>query len=294
MEKVKPEWLKVKLPTEKEIQNYSKVKQILKQKKLITVCTEAKCPNMNECWSAKTATFMVLGNTCTRNCRFCSVKTFKKGTLLDLNEPKNLAESVKEFNLGYVVITSVDRDDLSDFGAKHFSDCVNAIKEKTNALVELLIPDFNGNENCLNKIIDSGADVIGHNIETVESLQEKVRDRRANYKQSLFVLDYIKKNSGIFTKSSLMLGLGETEKEVLKAMDDLREIKVDFLALGQYLRPTKKQLKVKEFISPEKFEFYKQKAIEKGFLYCASGPFVRSSYKASEFFVKNNLNKVIK
>ncbi|MFH1588574.1 MAG: lipoyl synthase [Candidatus Diapherotrites archaeon] len=288
---MKPGWLKVKIPTQNGIKNYSALSQTITKTKLNTVCTEARCPNMFECWSNKTASFMVLGNICTRGCRFCSVKTSKNGAPLDENEPKNLAKAVKEFNLGYVVITSVDRDDLADFGAGHFSKCVKEIKKQNpKIIIELLIPDFNGNKNCLDAIIKSNPNVIGHNIETVKRLQEKIRDRKANYSQSLNVLKYIKKNSPkTFTKSSLMLGLGETEKEILGVMDDLRKIKVDFLALGQYLQPTKKQLEVKEFVSPEKFEFYRQKALEKGFLFCASGPFVRTSYNANEFFIKKIL-----
>jgi len=290
---VKPKWLKIHRPVGKAIQTYSNVQQTVHKKKLNTVCEEAKCPNLNECWGCGTATFMLMGDTCTRSCRFCSVKTAEKPALLNEKEPENLVESISNLKLNYVVLTSVDRDDLSDYGAEHFKKCVQAVKENFPEIkIELLIPDFNGKEECLQKIIESKTEVIGHNIETVKRLQEKVRDKRANYAQSLKVLDFIKKNSSnAFTKSSLMLGLGETEKEILKTMDDLRKIGVDFLMLGQYLQPTKKQLEVKEFITPEKFNYFEEKAKEKGFLYVASGPFVRSSYKAGELFVKNTLGE---
>jgi len=289
---VKPEWLKIHRPAGKTIQTYYSVQHTIQKKKLNTVCEEAKCPNLNECWSSGTATFMLMGDTCTRGCRFCSIKTAEKPAPLNPKEPQNLVESISNLKLNYVVLTSVDRDDLSDFGAEHFKKCVLAVKKSFREIkVELLIPDFNGNTNCLQKIIESRAEVIGHNIETVKRLQGKVRDRRANYKQSLAVLDFIKKNSDAFTKSSLMLGLGETDKEILQTMDDLRKIDVDFLTLGQYLQPTKKQLEVIEFIHPEKFNYYAEKAKEKGFLYVASGPFVRSSYKAGELFVKNILER---
>ncbi|MFH1588672.1 MAG: lipoyl synthase [Candidatus Diapherotrites archaeon] len=283
---MKPDWLKIRPPTGTGIQKHSLITKTLTEFKLNTVCEEAKCPNRNECWSSGTASFMILGDTCTRGCKFCATKSALNGNPIDENEPTKLSEAIKEFNLSYVVITSVTRDDLSDFGAMHFKKCVQeAKKQNPEIIIELLIPDFNASAECLDKVIESKAEVIGHNIETVKSLQEKVRDSKAGYEQSLKVLKYIKEKSPqTFTKSSLMLGLGETEEEILEAMNDLRNIKVDFIALGQYLQPSKKNLEVQEFITPQKFKFYEKKAKEKGFLYCASGPFVRSSYKAGEFF----------
>lgn len=281
----KPVWLKIKPPrTEK----FAEVKQAIKQLGLHTVCEEAHCPNIAECWDSGTATFMVLGDTCTRGCRFCAVKTGLKGLELDPFEPRKLALAVKKFGLGYVVVTSVDRDDLADQGAGHFAECIKEIKRLCpETLVEVLIPDFRGNEECIKTIAGAKPEVIAHNIETVKELQGIVRDRRANYEQSLFVLKKVKElDPKIFTKSSIMLGLGEREEQVLKAIDDLRETSVDFLTLGQYLRPSKRHIALKEYVSPEKFEYYKSIALQKGFLYCASGPFVRSSYKAGEFFVK--------
>lgn len=285
----KPQWLKVSVPKGHGIQNYGHIRELLDSLNLHTVCEEAKCPNMSECWSGGTATFMVMGDTCTRGCRFCSVKTSARPGPLDKREPENLSRAISSLSLRYVVITSVDRDDLQDQGAGHFRTCVEKVKqEHPKMTVELLIPDFRGETKYLDTIIASGAEVIGHNLETVERLHARVRDRRANYAQSLKVLEYIKKKSPTtFTKSALMLGLGEKEEEVLEAMDDLRAIGVDFMTLGQYLQPTAKHLAVEEFISPEKFDWYAQKAKEKGFLYCAAGPFVRSSYRAGEFFTEN-------
>ena len=289
----KPDWLKIKLPSGYGIKNYSKIRETLDTLNLNTVCEEAKCPNIHECWSTGTATFMVMGDTCTRGCKFCSVKTSAKPNPLDPNEPKNLSKAVNAFDLTYAVITSVDRDDLPDQGSVHFKECIVEVKKNNpNLIVELLIPDFRGDEICLNTIIESGAEVIGHNLETVERLTPKVRDRRATYRQSLAVLNYIKKISPkTFTKSALMLGLGEMDEEVLLAMDDLRKVGVSFLTLGQYLQPTKKHLNVNEFIAPQKFAWFEKQALAKGFLYCASGPFVRSSYKAGEFFIKSVIAK---
>ena len=285
----KPDWLKIRLPTGEGIETYSKVKKTVGHLKLTTVCEEARCPNIQECWSGGTATFMVMGDTCTRGCRFCSVKTSAKPDPLDPQEPKNLSEAIGSFELKYVVVTSVDRDDLPDQGAGHFKECIEEVKkDHPNLITELLIPDFRGNEECLDTIIESDAEVIGHNLETVKRLQGSVRDRRATYDQSLKVLKYIKqKSKNIYTKSALMLGFGEKDKEVLQAMDDLRNVGVSFLTLGQYLQPTQKHLKVTEYVNPEKFKWFESQALKKGFLYCASGPFVRSSYRAGEFFIKN-------
>ena len=282
----KPDWLKINPP---KTEKFSEVKQTIKQLGLHTVCVEAHCPNITECWDSGTATFMVLGDTCTRGCRFCAVKTAGKGNEVDVFEPRKLAVAIQKFGLGYVVVTSVDRDDLFDQGAGHFADCIREIKKLSpGTLVEVLIPDFRGNEDCIKKIVEARPDVIAHNIETVKSLQSIVRDRRANYSQSLLVLEKVKEmDKKIFTKSSIMLGLGEQEEQVFQAMDDLRGINVDFLTLGQYLRPSLKHIALSEFVAPEKFDYYKNIALQKGFLYCASGPFVRSSYKAGEFFVKS-------
>ncbi len=285
----KPEWLKIKPPTDK----YDYVNRVISKYKLNTVCQEANCPNMSECWSGGTATFMIMGDICTRSCRFCSVKTGNP-LKLDEDEPKKLASTLKQLKIfDYVVITSVDRDDLPDQGASHFADCIKEIKKQIpGIIIEVLIPDFRGNLDLIKKIIEAKPDVIAHNIETVERLQKKARDVRANYQQSLFVLDNIKKlNKNIYTKSSLMLGLGETDNEVIQAMKDLRGIKVDIITFGQYLRPSNWNLPVNEYIKPEKFKYFEQRAIDLGFLYCASGPFVRSSYKAGELFLKGKIKK---
>lgn len=286
----KPEWLKIRPPT---TEKFLHVKETLRGLKLNTVCEEAHCPNISECWSGGTATFMVLGSVCTRGCRFCAVPKAAKGEVLDEKEPENLAKAVTEWKLDYVVITSVDRDDLEDQGAGHFAECVRHLKQaRPDVLVEVLIPDFRGNAELLQKIVDSKPDVIAHNVETVKRLQRKARDGRANYGQSLGVLENVKKmNPEIYTKSSLMLGIGEREEEVLECMDDLRKISVDVLTLGQYLRPSARHLEIDEYVAPEKFDWYKAKAEEKGFLYCAAGPFVRSSYKAGELFLKNTIRK---
>lgn len=285
----KPEWLKIRRPQGKEISNYAQLETALKQSGLCTVCEEAKCPNINECWGNATATFMILGSICTRSCRFCSVQSAAKGNALDEDEPRKVAEAIKKMGIRYAVITSVDRDDLSDYGSGHFKKCVEEIRKINPKIkIELLIPDFNNKKECLDEIIGSKVNVIGHNIETVKDFQGRVRDKKANYEKSLSVLKYLKENSdGIFTKSSLMLGFGETELQILEAMDDLRNIGVDILTIGQYLQPTKRNIGVKEYIAPEKFDYYAKKAKEKGFIYVASGPFVRSSYLAERFFSEN-------
>ncbi|MBI2660139.1 lipoyl synthase [Candidatus Woesearchaeota archaeon] len=286
----KPQWLKIRLTVN---DGFSNIKNTLKTHQLHTVCEEAHCPNISECWNTGTATFMLMGDTCTRGCKFCAVKTGNPMQKLNENEPKKLAEALAEIKLfDYVVLTSVNRDDLSDGGASHFAECIKEIKKAyPEIIVEVLIPDFNGKIESLKKIADVNPDVIAHNIETVERLQKKVRDVRANYKQSLSVLENVKKLSpNIYTKSSIMLGLEETDEEIIQSMKDLRAIDVDILTIGQYLRPTDWHIPISEFVSPQKFEYFKQKALEMGFLFCASGPFVRSSYKAGELFVKNVLN----
>lgn len=288
---IKPQWLKIKLEAK---DSFSNIKNTLKKHNLHTVCESAHCPNISECWSTGTATFMLMGDVCTRGCRFCAVKTGNPMKQLDNEEPKKLAQALAEIKLfDYVVLTSVNRDDLEDGGSSHFAECIKEIKKAyPEMIVEVLIPDFNGSAECLKKIVEASPEVIAHNIETVERLQKKVRDHRANYKQSLKVLENAKKlNQKIYTKSSIMLGLGETDEEVIQAMRDLRAINVDILTIGQYLRPTDWHLPVNNYVPPEKFEYLKQKALELGFLYCASGPFVRSSYRAGEMFVKNIINK---
>lgn len=282
----KPAWLTVK-PFSTE--NYSHVKETVNSLGLHTVCVEAKCPNITECWDSGTATFMILGDLCTRGCKFCSVSKMAKGSAVDQSEPQKLALAIKKWNLDYVVITSVCRDDLEDQGATHFAKCITEIKkENPHTLVEVLIPDFRGDKNCIRLITDAKPDVIGHNLETTERLTPTIRDRRAMYDQSLSVLKTMKElDSKIYTKSAIMLGLGETEEELIQLMKDLRNINVDFLAIGQYLRPSKLQTEVKEYIAPEKFDHLKQIATQMGFLYVAAGPFVRSSYKAGEFFIKS-------
>ena len=287
----KPEWLKIRLVT---TDNFSNIKQTIKTHNLHTVCEEAHCPNISECWNGGTATFMLMGDTCTRGCKFCAVKTGNPMKKLDAEEPKKLAQALAEIKLfDYVVLTSVNRDDLEDGGASHFAECIKEIKKAyPKVIVEVLIPDFKGDIEALKKIVDAKPEVIAHNIETVERLQKRVRDVRANYKQSLSVLENVKKlNPKIYTKSSIMVGLEENDEEIIQSMKDLRAINVDILTIGQYLRPTDWHIAVNKYIPPEKFEYFKQKALELGFLFCASGPFVRSSYRAGELFIKNHLNK---
>ncbi|KAL5012739.1 hypothetical protein ScPMuIL_011290 [Solemya velum] len=290
-----PRWLKTEIPVGK---NYHKIKRNLRDLKLHTVCEEAKCPNIGECWGGgehglATATIMVMGDTCTRGCRFCSVKTARRPPTLDPDEPVNTARAIVSWGLDYVVLTSVDRDDIPDGGASHFAQTVKEIKKsKSSILVECLTPDFQGDRVCIETVVDSGLDVYAHNMETVEELQPFVRDRRANYNQSLAVLKYAKLyKPSLITKTSLMLGLGEKDDEIMKTMEDLRKIDVDCITVGQYMQPTKRHLKVKEYVSPEKFKHWEDIGKSLGFAYTASGPLVRSSYKAGEFFLKNLLKK---
>ena len=284
---IKPEWLKIKLVKN---DNFSEIKDSLNKHRLHTVCESAHCPNISEYWNGGTATFMVMGDVCTRGCKFCAVKTGNPMKRLDKDEPKKIAQALAEIKLiDYVVLTSVDRDDLEDGGASHFAECITEIKKAhPKIIVEVLIPDFRGDASALKKIADTNPEVIAHNIETVERLQKRIRDPRANYRQSLGILENVKKlNPKIYTKSSIMLGFDETDEEVIKTMKDLREINIDILTLGQYLRPSGWHVPMNKFVEPSKFEYFKQKALELGFLYCASGPFVRSSYRAGELFVKN-------
>lgn len=284
----KPPWLKVRMPGSPR---YHAIKARARELKLATVCEEARCPNIGECWGGGTATFMVMGDTCTRGCRFCAVKTRKTGVPLDPLEPHNVAVAIAEMELDYVVLTSVDRDDLPDQGSGHFAACVRAIRELApKTLVETLVPDFRGRLDLIRILVDSGPDVIAQNVETVERLTHPVRDPRAGYRQTLDVLAAIKMmDPKRATKSSIMVGLGETVPEVEQTMVDLRAVGVDFLTLGQYLQPTGKHLPVAGFVPPEQFEAYERFGLELGFAYVASGPLVRSSYKAGEYFIRNVL-----
>ncbi|MFH1409610.1 MAG: lipoyl synthase [Nanoarchaeota archaeon] len=288
---MKPKWLKI-VPAANT--DFSPIQDILRKQHLSTVCEEAHCPNMAECWhQTKTATFMIMGDTCTRGCKFCAIKTAKNPPALDPFEPERLARAISEIDLDYVVLTSVDRDDLPDGGASHFAQCISRIRKAHPAVfIEVLIPDFRGNLDSLKKVIDARPDVLAHNIETVERLQSKIRDPRAAYQQSLNVLATAKKlNPAIYTKSSIMLGLGETQQETKEAIDDLRNHDVDILTMGQYLKPKNRVLEVKEFIIPETFNQFKSEALDKGFLFVAAGPLVRSSYRAGELFMKNMLTQ---
>jgi lipoic acid synthetase len=279
----KPEWLKVRLPRG---EGYERVKAILERTRLATVCQQARCPNMGECWGGGTATVMLMGEICTRACRFCHVCVGHPSPL-DPEEPEHLARAAKELALKYLVVTSVDRDDLPDGGAGHFARAIAALRrECPETLVEVLIPDFGGIEGHLDTVAEAKPHVIGHNVETVERLQTTVRDRRASWARSLKVLEYLKKSHGVYTKSSLMLGLGETEQDLLDAFAALRGVGVDVVTLGQYLQPSPHHLKVERFYSPEEFESLRQTAMGFGFLYAAAGPLVRSSYRAAEFFLK--------
>jgi len=285
----KPDWLRVRPPSGG---NYGHLKALFRSLDLHTVCEEAHCPNVWECWGGGTATIMLLGDTCTRGCRFCAVTSGNPHGILDLDEPRKVAIALAEMDLTYVVLTSVDRDDLPDGGAAHFAKTIREIKvRRPDLLVEALIPDFQGDLEAVRAVVDAGVDVLDHNVETVERLQASVRDRRASYAQSLQVLRAAKgMRDGLFTKSSIMLGLGETREEILTAMRDLRGADVDILTLGQYLRPSTWHLAVQEYIPPEVFDTYRKAGEEMGFAYVAAGPLVRSSYRAGEFF----LEKVIR
>lgn len=281
----KPDWLKIPLHVNS---TYSSLKQDISDLKLVTVCQEAHCPNIGECWSSGTATFMILGDTCTRACRFCNVKTAAKGQPVDSDEPLHLAHAIKKMNLDYVVLTCVDRDDLEDFGASHFVACIRAIKEMNpHVMIEFLIGDFRGDKSLLKQVVDARPDVIAHNIETVKELTPYVRDARAGYDKSLSVLKMVKElNPSMYTKSSIMVGLGETTSHVEVALRDLRGVGVDIVTVGQYLRPTLKHLPVVEYVVPATFKYYEELSKSIGFMYAASGPYVRSSYKAFELFMK--------
>ncbi len=282
--RAKPPWLKVRLPRSPR---YHAIKSRARGLRLASVCEEARCPNIGECWDGGTATFMIMGDTCTRGCRFCAVKSAKNPAPLDPQEPMHLAMAIAELDLDYVVITSVDRDDVPDGGAAHFAACIRATRHAApKTLIEVLVPDFRGEVEHMQQVIDARPRVIAQNIETVERLTHPVRDQRAGYRQTLEMLSAIKRaDSTLLTKSSLMVGLGETEDEMWTAMHDLRTANVDFLTIGQYLQPTKRHLPVHEFVHPDQFAVYERAGLEMGFAYVASGPLVRSSYKAGEFFI---------
>ena len=283
----KPSWLKIKAEFNP---NFHKVKEQVKSKQLYTVCEEAHCPNISECWSAGTATFMLMGSVCTRACKFCSVDTGNPNGWLDKDEPMNTAKAVAIMKLKYVVLTSVNRDDLPDGGAQHFADTVKLIKElNPNTAVEALTPDFKGFSSSVNTLVNCGLEVFAQNIETVERLTHQVRDIRAGYQQTLDVLAESKRiNPKVLTKTSIILGLGETDEEIEKTMDDLIANKVDILTIGQYLRPTRNHHPIERWVTPKEFEQYRQIGLKKGFLEVVSGPMVRSSYRAERALEKNN------
>lgn len=286
----KPSWLKVRAPAG---ENYTRIKEMMGDLKLATVCQEARCPNIGECWSGGTATIMIMGEVCTRGCRFCNVKTGNPKGKLDPFEPEKVAYSVSQMSLEYVVITTVDRDDLPDQGAEHFSRTVTTLKKLApNLIVEILAGDFRGDQNLVNQLTDAKPDVYAHNVETVERLTPKVRDPRAGYRQSLRVLEMVKERDATrYTKSSIMLGLGETDEEIFQTLKDLRGVGCDVVTFGQYLQPTPRHLKVVDYVTPEKFQEWQKVAEGMGYLYVASGPLVRSSYRAGEFFMKGIIEK---
>ena len=283
----KPPWLRVKAPSGV---GFGKVQAIVHEHRLATVCEEAKCPNIAECWNAGTATIMLMGAVCTRACRFCAVDTGNPHGWLDPEEPLNAARTVELMGLKYVVLTSVDRDDLADGGAAHYAACVRAIKARSPATaVEALTPDFQGVLGAVETVVDSGIEVFAQNIETVRRLTHPVRDPRAGYEQTLDVLGHAKRHRpAVLTKTSLMLGLGESSEEIAATMDDLRRAGVDILTLGQYLQPTRHHLPVERFVPPDEFDRYRQWALERGFVECVSGPLVRSSYRAERALERNN------
>jgi lipoic acid synthetase len=283
----KPAWLRAPMPAGLR---FDQVRRTVREQRLATVCEEAHCPNIGECWNAGTATLMLMGPVCTRACRFCAVDTGNPRGWLDPEEPANAARTVALMGLGYVVLTSVNRDDLPDGGAGHFAACVRAIKSASPlTAVEALTPDFQGVLRDVETVVDSGLDVFAQNVETVERLTHPVRDPRAGYRQTLAVLAHAKRHRPeVLTKTSLMLGLGETEAELLAAMDELRAIGCDLLTLGQYLRPTVRHLPVERYVSPAEFAGYREQALARGFRECVSGPMVRSSYRAERALAGDN------
>jgi lipoic acid synthetase len=284
----KPKWLRAKMPSGK---GYSNTRDIVHKHRLSTVCEESMCPNIGECWNAGTATIMVLGSVCTRACRFCAVDTGNPKGWLDPEEPANTGQAVRLMGLEYVVITSVDRDDLADGGASHYAACVREIKTRNpGTAVEALTPDFNGVHEHVEIVVESGLDVFAQNVETVRRLTHPVRDPRAGYDQTLDVLRHAKRHCpDVLTKTSLMLGLGERDSEIMKTMDDLCEAGVDILTLGQYLRPTPYHLAVERYVTPDEFAAYREEGLERGFVEVVAGPMVRSSYRAEQVLQKNNV-----
>ncbi len=284
----KPDWLRISV---KGGETFENVKSIVSEHKLATVCEEAKCPNLSECWSAGTATIMLMGDVCTRACRFCSVNTGNPQGLLDADEPERTARSVELMGSKYIVLTSVNRDDVADGGAGHYAACVRRVKEVNPATaVEALTPDFEGVLSDVEAVVDSGIEVFAQNIETVKRLTHPVRDPRASYQQTLDVLAHAKRyRPDVLTKTSLMLGLGESEEEIFQTMDDLLAINVDILTLGQYLQPTVNHLPIERYVTPDEFEHYRQVGLKKGFMEVVSGVFVRSSYRAEQVLLKNNV-----
>ena len=286
----KPEWLKVRPPAG---ERYTAIKGRMRELGLATVCEEARCPNIAECWGGGTATIMVMGDTCTRGCRFCAVKTNRNGQPIDPEEPAKVAAMLAELDLEYIVITSVDRDDLEDQGAGHFAEVIRQVKaRRPDMLVEVLIPDFRGNADLVRKVVEAKPDVIAHNVETIARLTPRVRDPRAGYAQSLEVLRQIKAvDPNVATKTSIMVGLGETYEEVTQTLHDLHGVGCEIVTFGQYLQPTQKHLKVEEYVHPDTFKAYEHLGKALGFRYVASGPLVRSSYRAGELFIKGMIEE---
>lgn len=276
---------------------FRKVKDALRGLNLVTVCEEAKCPNIGECWGGKsgtaTATIMLMGDTCTRACKFCHIKTSKAPPPVDKDEPRKVAEAITRWGLDYVVLTSVDRDDMADGGAGHFAETIQTLKVlDPNIRVEALVSDFQGNTDCVRSVVESGLDVYAHNIETVERLQNRVRDLRAGYRQSLATLEHARSlRTDLVTKSSIMLGVGEKDEEVMQALRDLRSAGVEIVTFGQYLRPTRKHMRVYEYVALDKYEYWRKEGEAMGFAYVASAPLVRSSYKAGEFFINGIISQ---
>ena len=280
----KPDWLKIQLP---KSDSYKKINQLLKENNLHTICTSGKCPNMGECWNNGTATFMILGDTCTRGCRFCNVNTSKNPAPPDENEPVKLARTIAKLGLKHAVLTSVDRDDLPQKGAHHWQRTIKEIKYKNpNLTIEALIPDFDANPRLLDMVIDAEPDIISHNLETVRRLTPKIRSK-AEYTTSLRVLKYLAQND-VQTKSGIMVGLGETLDDILEVMDDLIKVGCEIFTIGQYLQPSPKNIPVQRYVEPSEFEKYKAIGIEKGFTVVESGPLVRSSYHAEQHLSKEN------
>jgi lipoic acid synthetase len=284
----KPAWLKARIPSG---ERFEKLRDTVRAHRLATVCEESICPNIGECWNNGTATLMLMGSVCTRACQFCAVDTGNPRGWLDAEEIDNSARTVKLMNLKYVVLTSVDRDDLPDGGAAHYAACVRAIKAACpETAVEALTPDFAGNLAHVEIVVDSGLDVFAQNLETVKRLTSRVRDARAGYAQTLGVLAHAKRHRpSVITKTSLMLGLGETDDEIIEALDDLKRAAVDIVTFGQYLRPTPNHLPAERYVTPQQFELYRQWGLAKGFLEIVAGPLVRSSYRADRVFEKNNV-----